>query len=67
MKTTILIEKKIYQRLVNEAIERHGSAKNISATLNEILQEKFAPQKSMFGKLRGVSTRNLREKHDRAV
>lgn len=65
MKTTVLIEEKLYQKLVNQAIERHGSAKNISQTLNEILKTQFSPTESMFGKLKRFGVKDLREEHDR--
>jgi len=67
MKTTILIEDKLYKELVQEAMKRHGNAKNISLTLNEILKSKFAPTNSMFGKLKKFSLKGLREKDDRIV
>lgn len=67
MKTTILIEDKLYQKLVNQAIEKYGSAKNLSATLNEILQARFAPGGSMFGKLKPFPYKDLRDERDRAV
>ncbi|MFH1750254.1 MAG: hypothetical protein ABH863_01095 [Candidatus Micrarchaeota archaeon] len=65
MKSTFLIEDKWYQKLVNNAMERYGSAKNISAALNEILKSNFSPRSSMFGKLKRFSLRDLRDKDDR--
>lgn len=65
MKTTILIEDKLYKKLVEESIKRYGNAKNISLTLNEILKSKFVPRSSFFGKLRKFSLKDLRDKNDR--
>lgn len=65
MKTTVLIEDKLYQDLVHEAVKKHGTAKNLSATLNEMLRAKFAPRTSLFGKLSSFSLKDLRDKHDR--
>lgn len=65
MKTTVLIEDKLYQKLVNQAMAEHGNAKNLSITLNEILRKRFAPATSMFGKLKRFDTKDLREEHDR--
>ncbi len=67
MKTTVIIEDRLYQKLVNQAVQKHGSAKSLSLTLNEILKERFAPTKSMFGALKPFPLTDLREKHDRAV
>ena len=65
MKTTVLLEDKLYKKLVQESLQRHGTMKNISTTLNEVLKAKFAPTSSMFGKLQRFSLEGLREKRDR--
>jgi hypothetical protein len=67
MKTTVLIEDKVYKRLVEESIKNHGTAKNISATLNKLLKTKLSPTSSMFGKIKRFSLKGLREKYDRTV
>jgi len=66
MKTTVLIEDKLYRRLVQEAMQKYGSAKNISVTLNEVLKKRFAPVKSMFGKLQRFPLDGLRDENDRS-
>lgn len=65
MKTTVLIDDALYTRLVHEALRKHGNAKNLSLTLNEVLKKRFTPTSSMFGKLPKFSLRGLRDKHDR--
>ncbi len=67
MKTTVLIEDKLYRKLVNQAIQKHGNAKNISLTLNEILNARFTPVNSMFGKLKKFPLKGLRDEHDRSA
>ena len=66
MKTTVLIEDKLYRRLVQEAMQKYGNAKNISVTLNEVLKKRFAPVKSMFGKLQRFPLDGLRDENDRS-
>lgn len=39
MKTTVIIEDKLYQKLVAEAVKKYGNTKNISKLLNDILRE----------------------------
>ena len=65
MKTTVIIEDPLYQWLVNEAIRRHGNAKSLSATLNEILRQKSSPSRSLFGSLKRFDLADLRDEHDR--
>mgnify|MGYP001569120227 CR=1 FL=1 len=67
MKTTVLIEDKLYQKLVQESIQKYGNAKNISHTLNEVLKKRFVPVKSMFGKLPKFSLKDLRDENDRST
>ncbi len=66
MKTTVLMDKEVYKKLVNEAIQKHGSAKNISLTLNEMLKARFAPVNSMFGQLKRFPLKGLRDESDRS-
>ena len=66
MKTTVIIEDKLYRKLVDEAMRKHGSAKNLSLTLNELLKKRFVPRTSMFGKLQQFSLKDLRDKNDRS-
>lgn len=65
MKTTVLIDDQLYQWLVNEAIRRHGNAKSLSTTLNEILRQRSVPLRSMFGSLKRFELSDLRDEHDR--
>lgn len=65
MKTTVLIDDQLYQWLVNEAIRRHGNAKSLSTTLNEILRQRSAPLRSLFGSLKRFDLADLRDEHDR--
>lgn len=65
MKTTVLLEDNLYRWLVNEAIRRHGNAKSLSTTLNEILRQRSAPARSMFGSLKRFDLADLRDEHDR--
>lgn len=65
MKTTVLIDDPLYQWLVNEAIRRHGHAKSLSTTLNEILRQRSAPTRSLFGSLKRFDLADLRDEHDR--
>ena len=67
MKTTIILEEKMYKRLVNQAISKYGSAKNISLTINDILKSQFSPRSSMFGKLPRIELSDLREENDRTA
>ena len=66
MKTTVLIDDEVYRKLVDESIRKHGNAKNISLTLNELLHKKLTTDASMFGTLPRFSLKDLRDKDDRA-
>ena len=62
MRTTVTLENATYQRLVQEAIARYGSAKNISRVLNELLESVFrtqGAQETMFGEWKAESRKNL--------
>ncbi len=41
MKTTVIIEDELYQKLVNEAVRIYGNTKNISKLLNDILRKEL--------------------------
>ncbi len=66
MRTTVILEDAVYQKLVEKSVKEKGSAKRMSETLNQILKEAFAHEnvpKSMFGawKNNPMSTHDLRE------
>ena len=67
MKTTVLIDDDVYRALVREAVAQFGRAKNISAVLNQVLRKTLLPSrpKSMFGTMKRVSLRDLRDERDR--
>ena len=66
MKTTVLLEDKLYRKLMQEAMQKYGTAKNLSLMLNELLKAKFTPISGMFGKLERFSLEGLRDEHDRS-
>lgn len=41
IKTTVLIDEDLYKKLVMKSIEKHGSTKNMSKLLNEILKKEL--------------------------
>ena len=41
IKTTVLIDEKLYKKLVMRSIEKYGSTKNVSKVLNEILEKEL--------------------------
>ncbi len=67
MRTTVILDDLLYEKLAKSAIERHGHLKSLSKTLNEILSSFFETEgvpKSMFGAWRAekdLSSRGLRE------
>jgi len=68
MRTTVILDDELYRQLVQKAIERYGSAKNLSKLLNALLrqslQQKDSVPASMFGAWKGrkgLSTEGLRE------
>jgi hypothetical protein len=65
VKTTIQLDDQLYRRLVNEAIRRHGSAKHLSTTINELLRQRLGPVRSMFGSVKPFDLTDLRDKRDR--
>jgi len=67
MKTTVLIDDDVYRALVREAMAQYGSAKNISAVMNSLLKKTLLPSKpkSMFGTMKRVSLKDLRDETDR--
>ena len=65
MKTTIILDDLLYRKLVQESIERFGTAKHLSETINDLLKTRFMPKQSLFGTLKRVSLKDIREKHDR--
>jgi len=65
MKTTILLDEDIYEKLVQRAIKEYGSAKNMSKLINKLLREKMRPKHSMFGTIEPFDYSDMRDKSDR--
>ncbi len=65
MRTTLILDDALYEKLVQKAVREKGSAKKLSATLNELLRKAFLREEvpeSLFGSLRGkIDVRDLRE------
>lgn len=67
MRTTVILDDLIYQKLVNKAVSDYGNAKSLSKALNAILSRALAREEvpqSMFGAWKGekgLSTKGLRE------
>ena len=40
-RTTLLLEDKVYERLVEESLRRYGTVRAVSKVLNELLKESF--------------------------
>ena len=60
MKTTILLDEEVYERLVKISGKR-----NLSKTINEILEkELFKPRQSMFGADPWLNTEGLRDEDE---
>lgn len=67
MRTTIILKEELYEKLVKEAIARHGSVRKLSAVTNELLSKYFATKEvpeSMFGSLKRFSLKDLRDEKD---
>jgi hypothetical protein len=55
VRTTINLESKIYRKLINESIERHGTAKTLSRIINERLRKpKFKVAENIVKKTSGM-------------
>jgi hypothetical protein len=39
-RTTLVLEDKVYERLVRESLKRYGTARNISKVVNDMVEEK---------------------------
>jgi len=73
MRTTVYMEDDIYKKLINESIEKYGTAKKLSEVLNALLREALLtkPQKrkdfsGMLGKER-FDLSDLRDESDRRI
>lgn len=68
MKTTILLDEQLYEKIVLESIKRFGNSKNISEVINQTLKERFgAKPESLYGmvKVKNVDYSDIRDKKDR--
>jgi len=54
VKTTINLESKIYQALVNEAVEKYGTTKTLSRIINEKLRASRKPSIDIVKKTKGM-------------
>lgn len=65
MRTTVILDDAVYEKLVQRAVKEKGSAKKMSETLNEMLRRTFAREEvpeNMFGSLKGkIDVKGLRE------
>ncbi len=39
-RTTLVLDDKVYERLVRESVSRYGTARNISKVVNDLVEEK---------------------------
>ena len=68
VKTTIILEDELYRKVVKEAVDVHGSARNISTVINAKLREAFGkkkldnPWRELWGTLKtDVPTQKLKD------
>ncbi len=65
MKSTLLISDELYGFLARESKEKYGSARKISALLNEILRKYFSGRNDLYGSTKKFSLKGLRDERDR--
>ncbi len=51
VKTTIILDDEIYKKLINESIEKYGTAKKLSVLINEKLRAYNKPENPDHNKL----------------
>ncbi len=68
MRTTVILDDEVYEKLVNQAVKRYGTSKSLSKLLNAIvrrsLQNDESIPDSMFGVWKGepdLDSSDLRE------
>ncbi|MEW5955477.1 MAG: hypothetical protein AB1626_02985 [Candidatus Micrarchaeota archaeon] len=65
MKTSFIVRDELYHMLTEEAKRQYGSARKLSAVLNNILAKYLVKRKSLFGSTKRFSLKDVREEHDR--
>ena len=61
-RTTITLERDLYDDLVRESVEKYGDTKHISVVLNERLNEKKKDHSKLLEMARNRKTHHLTEK-----
>lgn len=61
-RTTIMLDRRVYEDLVKESVMRFGDAKHISAVVNEKLMEKVRDHSKLLEMAQRPKTHRLTEK-----
>lgn len=54
MRTTVILDDEVYEKLVQTAIKRYGTSKSLSKLLNAVVRRSFQEQESVPDSMFGI-------------